>query len=142
MPRTKKLVWYIKKLFCLTTTLDDNKNPLSQWLLRIFFFLQSRSCLLQGTNSINLHNQININLNLLPQNELIFKYNSSNSASMWDTQILFILAGIWDGRYVRRPVYETTRGLCYKTDYGRNEWSYDRKICFCVIKHWIFRNYG
>ena len=28
-------------------------------------------------------------------------------------------------------------GLCYKTDYGRNEQSYDRKICFCVIKHWI-----
>ena len=27
--------------------------------------------------------------------------------------------------------------LCYKTDYGRNEWSYDREISFRVIKLWL-----
>ena len=32
-------------------------------------------------------------------------------------------------------------GQCYKTDYSRNEWSYDREICFCVMKRWNVRNY-
>ena len=47
--------------------------------------------------------------------------------------------------HVREEPGSIPGGLCYNTDYGRNERSYDRDISFHVIKLWLQwndRSYG
>ena len=68
-------------------------------------------------------------LNLRRLTRTIGYFNCSGQFTLWPNKKIQQFVFCW---------YWPTRGLCYKTDYGRNHWSEDHELCFCVIKQWNY----